>query len=137
MGLITLLLLGTFTLLYVSKSVPKKPEYMQKALTLISENMRYLAMAGVIYGLVAACLTPIMRNVMPMDMFVRMWANILLAMMALPYCFERIVSSHKDKINSAILGEVRGLVNAVIAWEKIVGIVGAVTCLVLFAMVFR
>jgi len=137
MGLITLLLLGTFTLLYVSKAVPKKPEYMQKALAFISENMRYLAMAGVIYGLIAVCLTPIMRNVVPLDMFIRMWANVLLALMALPYCFERIISHHKEKINSAILGEVRGLVNTVIAWEKIVGIIGVVTCLALFATVFR
>ncbi|HEX2752642.1 MAG TPA: hypothetical protein VHP34_05970 [Alphaproteobacteria bacterium] len=136
MGLVTLLLLGAFTLLYLSKSISKKPEALEKAVQWLQDNMRYLALGGVIYGFVAFCLTPIAGALTPIDMCVRMWANLLLVAMALPYCFDVLVSKYREKINAAILEETRGVVTWVSTNEKIFGFVGGATCILLFVAVF-
>jgi|GEM_PF-1508937 len=136
MGLITLLFLGTFTLLYLSKSVSKKADVVEKAVKWIQDNMRYLALGGVIYGFVAFCLTPIVGGLTPMSICTRMWANLLLVAMALPYCFDVLIAKYREKINTAILEESRGVVTWVSTNEKIFGFVGGATCVLLFVDVF-
>lgn len=137
MGLVTLLLLGAFTLLYASKMLSKKMDFVEKAVKWLLDNMRYLALGGVIYGFVAFCLTPIAGGALtPLNLCVRMWANLLLVAMALPYCFDVLISRYRDKINAAIVEESRGVVTWVSTNEKIFGVLGAVTCILLFIMIF-
>lgn len=137
MGLITILLLGAFSLLYIGNSLPKKPEFIDKAIKWLEANMRYLALGGLIYGFVAFCLTPIVGGALrPWDMCARMWANFLLVVMVLPHCFDVLVAKYREKMNTAILEESRGLVAWVSSNQKIFGIVGAVSCVVLFTAVF-
>jgi len=136
MGLVTLLLLGAFTLLYLSKSIAKKTNSVEKAVKWIQSNMRYLALGGVIYGFAAFCLTPIVGGMTPLNMCVRLWANLLLMAMALPYCFDSLVSRYREKINAAILEESRAVITWVSGNEKIFGIVGGISCVLLFVMVF-
>lgn len=136
MGLVTLLLLGAFTLLYASKTLSKKIDFVEKAVKWLLENMRYLAIGGVVYGFAAFCLTPIAGALAPVDMCVRMWANLLLVVMTLPYCFDALIAKYRDKINTAILEESRGVVTWVSSNEKIFAVLGGVTCVLLFVMVF-
>lgn len=136
MGLITLLLLGAFTLLYLSKFVSQKADFVEKAIKWINDNMRYLALGGVAYGFVAFCLTPLGGALTPLGICVRMWSNLLLVAMALPYCFDILIAKYREKINAAILEESRGLVTWVATNEKIFGFVGGATCVLLFVEVF-
>lgn len=136
MGLITLVLLCAFTLLYLSSAIPKKPEFIEKTLAFIRQHLNYIAMAGVIYGFIAFCITPIMIGP-PLDMFVRMAANLLLVIMALPLTFDRLLGSNEQKINAAILKELRNSIALVSRHEVIVGGAGAVAAILLFATVFR
>lgn len=137
MGFVTLLLLGAFSLLYIGNSLPKKPAFIDKAIKWIEANMRYLALGGLIYGFVAFCLTPIAGGALrPWDMCARMWANLFLVVMALPHCFDVLIAKYRDKINTAILQESRGLIAFISGNQKIFGALGAATCALLFVAVF-
>lgn len=136
MGLITFLLLGAFSLLYVSKSLQKKPEFVDKAVAAITRNIDNLAMGGVIYGLVAACLAPIMiAN--STEMLLRLLANILVVVLALPHVFDKLAAKFEGKLNAAIMQEVRSAVGWISAKEKLVGIAGAIVTVLLFGVLFR
>lgn len=136
MGLITFFLLGAFSLLYLSKSIENRPAFVDKAVAFISENMEKLSVVGVIYGLIAAILVPIMVYGTS-DILVRLLANVTLFALALPYAFDRICTKYGDKINSALQEELRGIIGKISVNEKIAGIVGAVFTVLLFAVLFR
>lgn len=136
MGIITLLLLGAFTMIYLSSSIPKKPPFFEKALNFLFENMKYLGVGGLIYGLVDAAITPI--QVPNVDyLVVRMLSDVMIVMMALPFCFDKLVEKYKDKVNKAIIDEVAGSVAWVRSKDKFVGAAGAVLFVVMFAFIFR
>jgi hypothetical protein len=136
MGIITLLLLGAFTMIYLSSSIPKKPPFFEKALNFLFENMKYLGIGGLIYGLVDAVITPI--QVYNIDyLVVRMLSDVMIVMMALPFCFDKLAEKYKDKANAAIISEIAGSVAWVRSKEKFVGGAGAVLCIVMFAFIFR
>ena len=136
MGIITLLLLGAFTMIYLSSSIPKKPPFFEKALNFLFENMKYLGIGGLGYGLIDAVITPI--QVPNYDyMVVRLLADVVRVMMALPFCFDKIIAKYKDKINAAIVQEVAGSVEWVRNKDKYVGGAGAVLCILMFAFIFR
>lgn len=136
MGIITLLLLGAFTMIYLSNSIPKKPPFFEKALNFLFENMKYLGVGGLIYGLVDAVITPI--QVPNVDyLVVRMLSDVMIVMMALPFCFDKLVEKYKGKVNAAIIDEVAGSVAWVRSKDKFVGGAGAVLCIVMFAFIFR
>ena len=73
----------------------------------------------------------------PTNMFVRLLGNIVLISMALPYAFKRFEPQLAVKINEAIMDELKDIVNRVLALEKIIGILGVITCIVTFVFVFR
>lgn len=136
MGLITFLMLGAFSLLYISKTWENKPAFVQTAVDFLNRNLEMLAIVGLVYGLVAAILTPIMIY-LPLDMFVRLIANVMIIVMALPYSFDKIATKYSGKMNSAVEKEGRNFVGWISANEKTVGIAGAVVTVLLFAVIFR
>ncbi|MBI1216725.1 MAG: hypothetical protein GC185_13025 [Alphaproteobacteria bacterium] len=136
MGLITLVLLGLFTLLYLSNSIPKKSPAIVKTLEWINKNIRMLAAGGLIYGFIATFLTPIMIY-WPTAMFIRMAANMVLVLMALPYMFDRFREKHGDKVNKAILDETSNLVDWLRGKAFVLGVLGGVMALLQFAVIFR
>lgn len=135
-GLITLILLGAFSLLYVSKSITQKPEFVTKALKFISDNIDMLALVGLIYGIIAAMLTPL-TALSTTEMLIRFLANLMLVVLALPYTFERLATKYADKMNEAFVSEFRAFTGRIMSNEKIFGIAGAVIALFLFAVLFR
>jgi hypothetical protein len=136
LGLVTLALVGAFTLLYLSSALAGKAPFLEKTLTFIRAHLNNLALGGVIYGFIAFCIAPIMIW-LPLDMFVRMAANLLLVVMALPFAFDRLLGSHEAKINSAIMKEVRNGISLISRNEKYIGIAGAIIAILLFATLFR
>jgi hypothetical protein len=136
MGIITLLLLGAFTMIYLSNSIPKKPAFFEKAVNFLFENMKYLGVGGLIYGLVDAVITPI--QVPNVDyLVVRMVSDVLIVMMALPFCFDKLAEKYQGKVNAAVIREIAGSVAWVRGKDKLVGGAGAVLCVLLFAFIFR
>lgn len=136
LGLITLILLGAFSLLYVSKSIAQKPEFISKALKFITDNIEMLALIGLIYGIIASVLTPV-TTASSTEMLIRFLANIMLVVLALPYTFERLATKYADKMNEAFVSEFRAFTGRIMSNEKIFGIAGAVIALFLFAVLFK
>lgn len=135
MGLITFVLICTFTLLYLSSAIPNKPPFIEKALAFIKQHLNYLAMGGLIFGFLAFCITPISVQGAG-NMFIRMLANALIVVMAIPYTFEKLIAQHESKINAAILKEVRNIIGAISAKDKYIGGAGAILALLVFGTVF-
>ena len=136
MGLISLVLLCAFTLLYLSSAIQNKPTFVEQTLGFIKQNLNYIAMGGLIYGFVAFCISPI-STAGGLHVFVRMAANALIVLMAIPYTFEKLIAEHEAKINAALLKEARNIIGAISAKSKIFGYAGAVVALLLFAVVFN
>jgi hypothetical protein len=137
MGLISFALICAFTLLYLSSAIPNKPAFIEKTLAFIKQHLNYIAMGGLIYGFVAFCITPLMTVLSATEVFIRMAANFLIVVMAIPYTFERLIAQHETKINAAILKEIRNIVTGISAKNKVIGVSGAVLGLLLFATVFH
>ena len=136
MGLISFVLICAFTLLYLSSAIPNKPQFVEKALAFIKQHLNYIAMGGLIYGFAAFCITPI-AGYQATDVFIRMAADFLIVIMAIPYTFEKLIAQHETKINAAILKEVRNIINGISGKSTIIGISGAILALMLFATIFR
>jgi hypothetical protein len=136
MGLITLVLVLAFSLLYLSKSLEKKPAAMSQAVDKINMHIDQLAFWGAIYGLVMAILTLIM-GYSGSDMFVRLLANIMIVVMALPFVFDRLLAKFGEKVNPAIQEEAKNIVGWITKQEKYIGYVGAAIGVLLFAVLFR
>lgn len=96
MGLISFLLISAFTLLYLSSAIPNKPPFVEKTLAFIKQHLNYIAMGGLIFGFVAFCITPI-AGYAGTDILIRMLANLLIVIMAIPYTFESSSPSTKRK----------------------------------------
>ena len=134
LGLITFCALAAFTLLYLSASIKKKPPAVEKALVLIKTYMNYLGAGCVIYGFVAAFMTPLMVH-SAVDMIVRLVANLLLVVMSGPYAFTTYEGKIAAKINGAILDEMKHLVYWPTRQEKYLGLAGATMCGLVFVFV--
>lgn len=136
MGIITMLLLGAFSLIYAGGWIPKTWPYVQKMIAFLFDNMKYLGIGGFVYGLVD-CLIAIIQVPNIDYLVVRVLSDILIVVMALPFCFDKLVAKHKGKINSAVMEEISGS----IAWlrenDKVIGAAGAILTVLMFAFVFR
>ena len=136
MGLITFFFVVAFALLYLSRSLDKKPDFIDKAAAKMSENIDNLALWGVIYGFVAAIFVLISENT-GLDIVVRLFANVMLIVMALPFCAEKIFTKVEGKLNAAVLENLRDLISSMVRKEKAIGYTGAASAVVLFAVMFR
>jgi hypothetical protein len=128
--LLTFILVSAFTLLYLGNAIPKKPAPVEKAITMIKENINYLAMGGVIFGVIAVLIVPLMYY-HPVVIFTNMFADLVLILMAAPFAFERILKDHEAKINTAILGELKKFMGWITGHSTIVGGVGVLAAVLL------
>jgi hypothetical protein len=135
-GLISLVFLVAFTMLYLSKSMASKPKFMEDAVAKISANIETISFWGVIYGLAAGVLSMIMARYR-MELFVGFAAHVLLIVMALPYSFDRLSAKCAGKVNEAIMTETKSLVGWFVRQEKYIGYAAAVVTLLYFAVLFR
>ena len=136
MGLVTFLLLGAFTLLYMEATIEKKPDFVVKAVSFLRENLDRLSIITLIYALIAALITPIMVW-SGVDMIVRLSANVMLIVMTLPLCYDRIVAKAQPGENSVLFRELGNVVRKINAREKLVGTIALVVLILLFAVLFR
>lgn len=136
MGLITFLLLGAFTLLYTDKLFQKKPEFVDTAAAKVRENLPRLSMPALVYGVIAFILVPVTHS-SGLDVGVRMLANLVLILMVLPFCFDRLSNEYQQKPNSVFFREMGNMVGAVSRHEKNIGIAGIAALVLLFAVMFR
>ncbi len=142
MGLITLIFLLVLTSFYLSKSLKKKPEFLVQVIEKITTHVDVIAVWGAIYGVIAAALTIIMAFG-PTEMLLRLIANVMIIVMALPFVFDRIVAKLDEKFhekmqtNLAIVREAKNLVESVTRQGEYVGYAGALVSLFLFAIVFK
>ncbi len=135
-GLLSLVLLVAFTMLYLGKGMATKPKFMEEAIAFITARIQVISFYGAIYGVLAASLFVLLAWDHTARL-VGLFANVLIVMMALPFAFEQIAAKFEGKINTAILEEARSVIGFVTRKEKIFGYVGAAASLVLFAVVFR
>ena len=91
---------------------------------------------GAAYAVVAALLTLIMVYGGG-DMLVRLLANVMIVLMALPFVCEKMVPKFQEKMNPVIIEEVKNFTTWLTKQEKYIGYVGAVISLLLFAVLFR
>ena len=136
LGLITILFLIVFSLLYISKALGSKSESMTKAVNRITDNLDQLAFWGVIYGLIATVLCPILISMNMLFLFVSLLGNITLIVLALPFAFERFIAKKAETMNAAILENLREIVVSITAREKILGYVGGGVAFLMLAVMF-
>ena len=134
--LISLSVLGVFTLLNISSAIPKKPAAVEKALTFIKLHLNYIALGGLVYGFIAMCSTPIAIKA-PVNMAICLVGNLLIVIMALPYSFTKLVSGHGEKVNAAILKETKSAIDWITSKDKYFGFAGAVLCGLMFVATFQ
>jgi hypothetical protein len=135
-SLATLFFSVTFTLLYLSNSIQKKPEWMVKAVEKITDNIDRLSFIATFYGIVGGALTLVLVP-SQLQLIVQFLVNVLVVMLALPYSFERLISKYKEKLNPAIYRETKLFVTWIEKNQQTLGYVGGVSSFLLFAVVFR
>jgi hypothetical protein len=136
LGIITLFFLVSFTLLYVSKTLSNKPEWVTKAADKVASNIDVLAFWGLIYSVVAIVLSPL-AVWGRFALLIVFLSNIVLFLLTLPYMLDHLVAKYPDKIPAPIVHELKNLVAAVMAREKIAGYIGAAFSFLLFIVLFR
>ncbi len=149
MSLITLVMLIALSLLYLTRwskrkendplfnLVNKSDGYLTKFDDFLRRTIHCDALtAFLIYTIAAALLT----LVMPMDVqeiLIRFFANVVAALMILPFVVEKAVVKYKDKVNAAILQEMANLAGWVVRNEKYFTFVGGGFAALLFFVLFR
>lgn len=142
MGLITLIFLLSFTVLFLSKSIKKKPDILTQVIEKITKHIDWIAAWGALYGIIAASMTIIMAFSLS-EMLLRLSANVIIILMALPFVFDSILAKLDEKFhekmqrNQAIINEGKHFVEWVTRKEEYIGYVGVVISLLLFAVIFN
>ena len=134
--LATLIFAAAFSLLYASKMMSQKPAVVDKLVSKIGENLETLSYWGVIYGLIAAFITPIFYQD-AYDILSGMFAAAMVVLMALPYSFEKITSKIGKNINPAVIESLRDMHVGIVKFEKIIGNLGIAAAVLLFAVMLR
>lgn len=137
MGLITLVFLLAFTALYLSKSLEKKPEFVNQAVEKINTNLDKVALWGAAYATIGVFLTLIIGYSSAGGMLVRLLANIMVIVMALPFIFEQLLPKFEAKVSAGVVEKTRAAIACVTKQEKYIGYAGGVISLLLFAVLFR
>jgi hypothetical protein len=142
LSLISLLLLAAFALLYVSKSLEKKPDPLVKVVDLISQHLDLVALPGLAYGIVAFFLT-LLEGYGVIDLVIHLVSNVLIALMALPFTFDRVVSMISAKYpeqaekSKAIIAELKNFSVWIVKKEKAFGYTGAAFAVLMLVITFR
>jgi hypothetical protein len=136
LGLITLFFLLCFTVLYLSKGLATRPEWLSKAAEKVTDNVQVLSFWGLIYSVIAVVLTPlIVRG--GGTILVGVLSNALLFFLILPYMMEHLLQKYQDKVPAPVVEELKNAVAFITSREKIAGYVGAGFSFLLFVVLFR
>jgi hypothetical protein len=135
MGLLTFAFVLAFTLLYISKSLDNKPAFVSNAVDKINQNINMIALCGFLFALVSILLTPVLIY-SGANMLIRLLANALIVLMALPSVAHQWLPKYQDKINPAILEEIRNFIGWISKNEKYVGYAGAAASVLMFLIIF-
>ncbi|MBI3441521.1 MAG: hypothetical protein HY052_06945 [Proteobacteria bacterium] len=135
MGLITLILLLSFTALSLSKSLTKKPGFVNQVVAKVTTHLDKLSLWGSGYAVVSAIIFIAIYG--GGSMFVRLFADMLIILMALPFVLEQLLPKFQEKLNPVIIEELKHVVGWVTKQDKYIGYAGAIISLLLFAVLFR
>ena len=136
LAFLTFVFMLAFTLVYLGKSLEKKPAFLTRMVDTITNHMDQVSLWGGGYGLLAALLT-LLTVSNPTYMLICLASNILIVLMALPFVFDRAVDKFQAKANPAFIDEGRNLVGWVTRNEKYLAYVGVVCTVLLFTVVFH
>lgn len=142
MGLISVISLLSFvfilllTLFYVSKTLATKPAPLVQVVDKVNAYINQIALWGSVCGVLGVLLT-LMVSYTGGEMMIRLLANLMIVLMALPFIFDKLAAKFRDKINPAIEEEAKNLVGWITRQEKYVGYAGAVFCLLLLGVMIR
>ena len=136
LAFISFILLLTLTATYLGKVFAGKNAGLDKVNALVSPHIEKIALIGLAYGIFAAFVTP-MTVLNGADMMIRLAANILIILLCLPNVFDKLVANYQDKLNSAVLDEMRHLVDWANRNAKMVTYVALFVAVLLFATLLR
>ena len=136
MGLITLVLLAAFAMLYLSKSIGAKSEIIAGIVAKIEENLDQFTLWSAVYGLAGAVLSLTM-DFNGSDMFIRFFANVMIVILASPFVFDKICLKLPASTNPIIIRETGNVIKFVSRNEKYFGYIAAAAAGLLFAAVFK
>ena len=122
--------------MYLGKVFAGKNASLDKMNASLAPLSDKLMMVGLAYGIFASFVTP-MTVLSGTDMIIRLVANILLVLMCLPHVFDRLVANHQDKINTAVLEELRHLIDWANRHVKLVTYIALFATVLLFATLLR
>ena len=136
LGFFSFLVLATLCVIYLGKSFSGKNALLDKVNSILAPHMDKLPMVALAYGLFASFVTP-MAVLNGTDMMIRLAANVLIVLMALPYVFDKLIANYQEKINAAVLEELRHLVDWSNRNAKTVTYVALFVGVLLFATLLR
>jgi hypothetical protein len=136
LGLVTLAFLICFTIIYISKGLESKPEWLSNAAARLTGNIQLLAFWGLFYSVAAILLSPIMVESRGL-MLVVFLSSIVLFLLTLPYMLDYLLGKYPDKVPAAVVNELKNAVGFVTSREKLAGYVGGGISFLLFLMLFR
>ncbi|MBU6475649.1 MAG: hypothetical protein KGL10_06515 [Alphaproteobacteria bacterium] len=149
MALITLILLVGLSARYLSRWRVRKPDdplfnlvdksdgYLEKLDGFLRKTIYCDALTAFFVYSLAAALFTLLLPLSPGGLLLRFCANVLVALMLVPFVVEKAVVKYKDKINAAILQEMANLGAWVVRHEKYFSIAGCVFSVLLFFVMFR
>lgn len=135
MGLVSFVLLVAFSILYLSKSLPSKPAFLTTAVEKIEANLEKISLYGAIFAGVCIVLTPVLIY-SGANMLVRLVANILIVLMALPTLSHGLLPKYQDRINPAIYEELRNFVGWIGKQERYIAYAGVGVSVLMFLILF-
>lgn len=137
MALTSLILLVVFTAFYFNRTLEKKPAPLARLAEKLEPHMAQVGYWGAIYGLAVMLLTLVFRY-SSFDMLIRLVANFVIVVMALPFVADKVIAVLREKVkNPAIVDEAQSWIGWISKNEKIVSYIGAGCAGVLFFVLFR
>jgi len=136
MGLITLLFLTAFSLLLFSRSFGRKPAALEDVIDKLSDTVDQFSFWAFSYGLAAFLLTLILPFYSSGEMLLRLVANGILVVIALPFVCDRLTQKYESRINATVLAEVKNFAGWLSKNEKILTYAGGLAALLLFSSIF-
>lgn len=135
LGIISLFFLAAFSLLYISKGMDQKPEWMNKAVNKIEDNIQALSVWGFAYSLIAIILVFFVAQA-GIVLLTAFLANVWLFFLTLPYVLDRLLEKFQSSIPPVLATELRNISGIVARREQLAGYVGAGLSFLLFVFLF-
>lgn len=136
LAIISVVVLAALSLLAFGEGTLNRPEPLEKIYQKLEGVRTRLGYWGIIYGFIAFVLSLVI--IAPAeDMIMRVIANIMIIVIALPFGYLSLMRHFPDINNyPAVAHESRNLVEKIHAKHKFLGLVGAGIALVLFVVTF-